>query len=190
MSARLVPFPLEMGRGTRRVSHQGRRGGDAGRHVTEPTRHSFYFIPVIRMVGLGYVMNAPLTAPITANSAMAASFAPGRSPIEKSGLAVLWDSGGIFPLRVSRDRRIGEGVIGERRPAPGAPNSPWLEGWNLAREVFTNVPGRDLGRPNRAAVSCRGITSPPRSSPRRGSAWPKSTRSASGFSRGSTSSTC
>jgi hypothetical protein len=73
MSARFVPLPLEMGRGTRRVSHQARRGGDAGRHATEPIRHSFYFIPGIRMVGLGYVMNAPLTAAITANSAMAAT---------------------------------------------------------------------------------------------------------------------
>ena len=73
MSARFVPLPLGMDRGTRRVSHQTRRGRDARRHATAPTRRSFYFIPGIRMVGLGYVMNAPLTAPITANSAMAAT---------------------------------------------------------------------------------------------------------------------
>jgi len=32
-----------------------------------------YFIPGVRMVGPGYVMNAPLTAPITANIMMAAT---------------------------------------------------------------------------------------------------------------------
>jgi hypothetical protein len=32
-----------------------------------------YFIPGIRMVGLGYVMNAPLTTPIAANITMAAT---------------------------------------------------------------------------------------------------------------------